>query len=308
MARSPVTTRRSFARPIVWAGLSVLIAGVAVQTTRSGIDILALLVAGFVLLLIERTLGDWVAETLGPVPATVLFAAVAVLGVAYRKHRRWTRAGATAVRRSQCAGLPHRVLLGGWCECAPELELGRGHGRRAGRAERACERSPTRGRVGGIIARGAAGGDCALRRRSGAQRKRARGRPQVMLRHPQVQRSVPLEACGSHACVCRPKLEVMGHAIRFASTCRPTFPASYRRWISASTATLFASVTPAAAASPPQWKTMVLGIRACARASPETPRCWRVGDSERAAGATSCPNMVVEQTVCPSLGKRRFTA
>ncbi len=83
MARSRVTTRRSFARPIVWAGLSVLIAGVAVQTTRSGIDILALLVAGFVLLLIERTLGDWVAETLGPVPATVLFAAVAVLGVAY---------------------------------------------------------------------------------------------------------------------------------------------------------------------------------------------------------------------------------
>ena len=54
------------AAPIMWMGLCVVLATVVVQTTRSGIDILALLVAGFILLLLERTLGDWVAESVGP--------------------------------------------------------------------------------------------------------------------------------------------------------------------------------------------------------------------------------------------------
>jgi hypothetical protein len=83
MARSSVPSERRFAQPIVWGGLTVLVAAVVVQTTRTGIDILALIVAGFVLLLIERTLGDWVADTLGPVPAILSFAIVAGAGVAY---------------------------------------------------------------------------------------------------------------------------------------------------------------------------------------------------------------------------------
>ena len=83
MVTAPGSTRRMFARPTVWAGVSLLVAAVAVQVTRTGVDILALLVGGFVLLLIERTLGDWVADTLGPIPTVLVFIAVAGLGVAY---------------------------------------------------------------------------------------------------------------------------------------------------------------------------------------------------------------------------------
>ena len=83
MVTAPGSTRRMFARPAVWAGVSVLVAAVVVQVTRTGVDILALLMGGFVLLLIERTLGDWVADRLGPVPTVVIFIAVACLGVAY---------------------------------------------------------------------------------------------------------------------------------------------------------------------------------------------------------------------------------
>src|SRR5215212_9148575 len=83
MASPDVSRRRRLSGPIVWAGLTVLVAAIVVQTTRSGIDVLALLVAGFALLVLERTLGDWVADTLGPVPTTLLFAALAALGVAY---------------------------------------------------------------------------------------------------------------------------------------------------------------------------------------------------------------------------------
>ena len=67
----------------MWVGLAVCVAAVFVQTTRSGLDILALLVAGFALLLIERTLGDWIADTLGSGPAALVFAGIAVAALLY---------------------------------------------------------------------------------------------------------------------------------------------------------------------------------------------------------------------------------
>jgi hypothetical protein len=54
-----------------------------VLTTHSGVDVLAVLTAGFVLLLLERTLGDWIAETLGSGPAALIFAGIALAGLLY---------------------------------------------------------------------------------------------------------------------------------------------------------------------------------------------------------------------------------
>lgn len=59
------------------------VATVAVQLTRSGVDVLAVLVAGFLLLVLERTAGDWIADTVGEAPVAVLFGCIAVLGLAY---------------------------------------------------------------------------------------------------------------------------------------------------------------------------------------------------------------------------------
>ncbi len=83
MARVRAPIRSRLSQPIAWAALCVGVAAVVVQTTRIGIDILALLVAGFLLLLVERTVGDWVAERVGPAWTAFLFAVVAGLGVAY---------------------------------------------------------------------------------------------------------------------------------------------------------------------------------------------------------------------------------
>jgi hypothetical protein len=47
------------------------------------VDIFALLLACFILLLIERTVGDWVAEAVGAGPVAVLFLMIAVTGLAY---------------------------------------------------------------------------------------------------------------------------------------------------------------------------------------------------------------------------------
>ena len=81
---APVRLQRPhFSGPIVWVGLCVVVGGVIVQMTKSGVDILALLAAAFVLLLLERTLGDWVADTLGPVPTALLFVAMAIAGVVF---------------------------------------------------------------------------------------------------------------------------------------------------------------------------------------------------------------------------------
>jgi hypothetical protein len=61
----------------------LLLAAVPVQVTGSGIDLYALLVAGVLLLVAERTAGDWVANLLGPAGTALAFALVAAAGVAY---------------------------------------------------------------------------------------------------------------------------------------------------------------------------------------------------------------------------------
>jgi hypothetical protein len=70
-------------RPVLWAGLCVAAAAVTVQITRTGVDVLALMVAAFVLLCLERTVGDWIADSLGPAATALVFAGVAGFGVWY---------------------------------------------------------------------------------------------------------------------------------------------------------------------------------------------------------------------------------
>jgi hypothetical protein len=61
----------------------LFVAALFVQLTHAGIDVFLMLAAGFVLLVLERTLGDWIAESVGA-PATVLiFTVFAGLAVAY---------------------------------------------------------------------------------------------------------------------------------------------------------------------------------------------------------------------------------
>ena len=83
MASVGRSARRFFARPFVWASVSVVVAAIVVLVTRNGIDVLGLLVALFVLLLVERTVGDWVAETVGPIPTILIFVTIAAIGVTY---------------------------------------------------------------------------------------------------------------------------------------------------------------------------------------------------------------------------------
>jgi len=68
---------------VLWAGLCVAAAAVTVQITRTGVDVLALMTAGFILLLLERTVGDWIADSLGPAATALVFAGIAALGVWY---------------------------------------------------------------------------------------------------------------------------------------------------------------------------------------------------------------------------------
>src|SRR5262245_56820924 len=75
--------RPKLSRPLLWAGLCVAAAALTVQITRTGVDVLALMLAGFLLLLLERTVGDWIAESLGPATTALVFAAVAGFGVWY---------------------------------------------------------------------------------------------------------------------------------------------------------------------------------------------------------------------------------
>jgi hypothetical protein len=89
-------------RAVLLVGVGVLVTALAVQSTRTGIDVLALLVAILLLLLVERTIGDWLAEGLGPTAATLIFAAVAAAVVLYmlgdtgQRHARRALAAAEA--------------------------------------------------------------------------------------------------------------------------------------------------------------------------------------------------------------------
>src|SRR6478672_4006521 len=75
--------RPALSGPVAWVALAVVGAVVVVGTTRTGVDVLTVLIACFLLLVVERTLGDSIAERLGPAPTSLLFAIVAALGGAY---------------------------------------------------------------------------------------------------------------------------------------------------------------------------------------------------------------------------------
>lgn len=75
--RSP-RKKRSL-EPLAWAALPVMGLGVGVVASGVGIDLLVVAVAGLFLFTLERTIGDWMAEILGSIPATAVFA-LAVAG------------------------------------------------------------------------------------------------------------------------------------------------------------------------------------------------------------------------------------
>ena len=65
MASSRVLFRQRALQPIGWATAVLFVAALLVQLTHAGIDIFLVLAAIFVLLVLERTLGDWIAESVG---------------------------------------------------------------------------------------------------------------------------------------------------------------------------------------------------------------------------------------------------
>ena len=74
---------RTLKAPLLWVAGVLVVAGAVVQSTGVGIDLFALLLAGSLLFVLERTVGDGVAELIGPVGAAVLFCAIALLGFGY---------------------------------------------------------------------------------------------------------------------------------------------------------------------------------------------------------------------------------
>lgn len=109
IARTP---RPRALEPIAW-GMAVLLAtAILVQLTHRGIDVLLALAAGFILLTLERTLGDWIAESLGEPATVLLFALIALLVIAYAT----TDAGQAKVQRflmvAQAEGVQPLIVLG----------------------------------------------------------------------------------------------------------------------------------------------------------------------------------------------------
>jgi hypothetical protein len=84
MARKGVFGARLSRAATLLLGAGVLfLAAVPVQVTGTGIDLYGLLVVGVLLLVAERTAGDWVANMVGPVGTALIFAVVAAAVIAY---------------------------------------------------------------------------------------------------------------------------------------------------------------------------------------------------------------------------------
>jgi hypothetical protein len=83
MARFGVLFGNRGLRPIGWGIAVLFVAALFVQLTHAGIDLFLMLAAGFVLLVLERTLGDWIAESVGAPGTVLIFALLAALAVTY---------------------------------------------------------------------------------------------------------------------------------------------------------------------------------------------------------------------------------
>lgn len=142
------TPRPRALEPIAWGMAVLLVTAILVQLTHRGIDILLALAAGFVLLSVERTLGDWIAESVGEPATILLFALVALLVIAYAT----TDKGQSRVQRilatADAQGIQPLVL---WSDRASPGSPSNGSGRSASPSEtpavgvRAGPASPTVG-------------------------------------------------------------------------------------------------------------------------------------------------------------------
>jgi hypothetical protein len=74
---------RRMPRPIVLAVASVASLAVTVALTRTGVDLLLIVAVCGVALIVERSLGDWMGELVGPGPASLVIAGCVLLGVWY---------------------------------------------------------------------------------------------------------------------------------------------------------------------------------------------------------------------------------
>lgn len=53
-------------RPLVWSLVVIAVVALTVQVTHTGLDVLAVLILCAVVIALERTIGDWTADTIGP--------------------------------------------------------------------------------------------------------------------------------------------------------------------------------------------------------------------------------------------------
>lgn len=68
-------------RPITWSLAATLVAAVGVQVMRTGLDVLVILIVCAIVIVVERTLGDWTAETIGPSLSAAGIMALAGTGI-----------------------------------------------------------------------------------------------------------------------------------------------------------------------------------------------------------------------------------
>lgn len=122
------TPRPRALEPIAW-GMAVLLAtAILVQLTHRGIDILLALAAGFVLLSVERTLGDWIAESVGEPATILLFALVALLVIAYATTDRGQSRVQRILAAADAEGIQPLVL---WSDRTSPASASNGSGRGA---------------------------------------------------------------------------------------------------------------------------------------------------------------------------------
>src|SRR5688572_7872285 len=65
LSRASFSTRR-VPRPAIWSLCAIAAMAVVVEISRTALDILVLIVLCTVLIILERTVGDWISEVVGP--------------------------------------------------------------------------------------------------------------------------------------------------------------------------------------------------------------------------------------------------
>ena len=71
-SRNQTTKASRIERPLIIGALSIAFTALIVELSRTGVDILLLVIVGFAVILIERTVGDWLGELLGSARSAIV--------------------------------------------------------------------------------------------------------------------------------------------------------------------------------------------------------------------------------------------